>query len=849
MKKLSFFLAFLLFAGLIFQFSSTNQASTHPKPTDTIVLQNEEDSDGQLRRREWIESMHRSAPGYNWRAAEYQTQRNRAKSRPGNVDLTRAAGTPDTIADGALIGTWREKGSSNQAGSVFDTQYDPVTDEIWLLSAGGTLWRGLRDGSQWSVVNQNYQFSDGMLKFIPTDTGRRLIAGIGHVPHYSDDEGMTWTAASGVQINDGWGRVKQPVFLANGTIYLLAKPGYWDSWRIYRSDDAGETYVQTNLYTDNDDGQSRIALCQPHHSQTAYFLRRVGGNARLIQISSDGASVEILSDTPLPGLSGEPNLIGTVTATDTVFYTFNNSDEVYRTTDFGQNWTLQGQIPSTPWGVGMFVSPHNSDVLFTGNINAYRSLDAGQNWELVNEWYEYYEDPVHQLHADMMTFSAYSTADGQDFTLSSNHGGLNITYDDFATNTNISTDGLNVGQFYSVKSSENDPLLLIGGSQDQGLQRGFDDLSDSPLPFDQVISGDYGHVEFTNEDNSFWTVYPGGWITYYHNAYAGGYTSNADMGSSTSSVWMPPIQNTRRSGENAVYFAGGDLTGNGGAHLIKLRRIPNGNIETTQSDFDFTSEAGADVSAIEVSPLNPDRVYTATTNGRFFYSDDGGETFAQNVNFLTEGHYLYGQSIYASQTDENTVYLAGSGYSNPPVYRSLDGGNFFADFSEGLPATLIFEITANADESLLFAATEAGPYVYIKAEGRWFDLSGRCAPVQTWWSVQYLEEINTVRFGTYGRGVWDFSVDFISEPTAVAKPAVMKNLQVSPNPAKNYIRVESSVDLKDLTLTDLTGKIVKTFSVNSRNPILDVKNLPAGLYMLSGRHENILFGTKIILIN
>ena len=57
---------------------------------------------------------------------------------------------------------------------------------------------------------------------------------------------------------------------------------------------------------------------------------------------------------------------------------------------------------------------------------------------------------------------------------------------------------------------------------------------------------------------------------------------------------------------------------------------------------------------------------------------------------------------------------------------------------------------------MLFAATEIGPYVYSKNDNEWYFLSGVSAPDQTYWSVDYIPEINTARFGTYGRGIWDF---------------------------------------------------------------------------------------------
>ena len=63
------------------------------------------------------------------------------------------------------------------------------------------------------------------------------------------------------------------------------------------------------------------------------------------------------------------------------------------------------------------------------------------------------------------------------------------------------------------------------------------------------------------------------------------------------------------------------------------------------------------------------------------------------------------------------------------------------------------------NDDLLFAATEIGPYVYSFSENQWFLLSGLTAPDQTYWSCEYIPELQTIRFGTYGRGIWDFKLD------------------------------------------------------------------------------------------
>ena len=79
--------------------------------------------------------------------------------------------------------------------------------------------------------------------------------------------------------------------------------------------------------------------------------------------------------------------------------------------------------------------------------------------------------------------------------------------------------------------------------------------------------------------------------------------------------------------------------------------------------------------------------------------------------------------------------------------------------NQGLPNTLVFELSGTLDDSIIFAATEIGPYGYLANQEEWFLLSGLSAPDQTYWSVDFVPEINTARFGTYGRGIWDFVLD------------------------------------------------------------------------------------------
>ena len=246
-------------------------------PTDKILIEESEDGGNQLTREAWFESMHRAAPGTNWRDLERATQmeRNERRVAAKSSELESRGGKMEEIAGGILTGTWKERGSKNQAGSVRDTEYDAEADKIWLVSDGGTLYKGERDGSNWEIVNQNVKFSRGLLKFIPTEKGRRLVAPIEGLPHYSDDDGLTWKAAKGITIKAiRFGGIRQSVVLEDdlNSIFLVFQTSYSRDVQLYKSTNNGESYAlihtfQTNISRD-------VKICKPHHSNEVYLIEK-----------------------------------------------------------------------------------------------------------------------------------------------------------------------------------------------------------------------------------------------------------------------------------------------------------------------------------------------------------------------------------------------------------------------------------------------------------------------------------------------------------------------------------------------------------------------------------------------
>lgn len=818
---------------------------SYPLPTGG----NAESYEKQSLRKAWFERMHRTAPGSDWRQIEYQNRyyQHRIKSKLGNARSD--CQTPVLIPGTSLEGRWVERGSNNQTGSIFETAYDPQRDEIWVISAGGTLWKSPRQEAVWQMVNQDLQFNQGFLEMVSLPGAKqRLLAFSGRQPHYSDDGGLHWQQALGIPEGEPASEFHTPVLMPDNSSFVLAKADFYKIFEVYRSTDYGESYHKIMGLDSNQPGY--FSFCQPHQTEDLILARKTTDNRLRLQEwnRQQEVFVDIAMDTLL-SMGGAPaNLIGGLDSMGHLqLFTYLEKERkffLYRSRNKGRTWKKVSELPESPWEVGLFLSPHHPEVLYLGEVEAYRSLNSGKDWEKINEWWEYYDDIENALHADIMAFSQYQTTDQEIFTLISHHGGISISYDQFSTQKNIGLFDLNTSQYYCVRTDPNDPNFVYAGSQDQGLQRAvnFESGPGETKAFEQLISGDYGPIVLTREGTALWTVYPEGWINYYDSPQDGYLKASYELISEDESVWLPPIMANPTLDKNGIILAGGNSEGGPGSYLIQLE-YKDKKIKASQIGYDFKLEsAGGELSALASAPSDPKTWYTATTNGRFFHSRDAGKTWGQSLNFIPEGHYLYGQAIWISKFDPKTVILAGSGYNNPPVYFSNDGGHSFEAMDEGLPPTLVFALASNAEETLLFAATEAGPFVYQVEDGRWYSLSTPCSPAQTYWSVEYIDALNVVRYGTYGRGIWDFQLDV---DTPVPEPPIARDqVRIFPNPTTGPLQI-TTTGLEEpvrIHIRNAQGQFIrqtKTYSAFDAMA-LDLSDLPGGVYFLtleSGRAQ------------
>ena len=703
-------------------------------------------------RKEYIDMIHKRGPDVDWKKMDSEFRKNRSYEntllRQNYINQNGYWENTDSriSLSREIEGIWRERGSNNLAGRVHTLDIDFENDLIYLASSGGNIWKGTIDGEDWQSLNDYMQINDiKIVRLIETNEVRRLLIGSSDGFFYTDDEGSVINQSIGLESPIDWGEFYRFIIKGesdNAIIYALAKE--WDNGSaisIYKSTDLGETFQR--IYSDNLGSNGSYDIWTYRYGNEGVFFLNQGSLYRLLndqpilisQISSSGSGDNLLTG----GLDGD------------IFLYAKIDDQLYFSDNEGQNWENLGTLPSYTFFRNSFKSSNiDKDIICIGGIDLYRSTNGGLNWAKVNEWWEYYDNPTVYLHADIPDIQFMLDPNQDEFVFVSTDGGLYVSYDGLMDEVlNISESDLGVSQYYSTYTAKYPPYKVYAGSQDQGFQRR-SNISDGIYDFEQVISGDYGHLVSPNQGESVWSVYPG-FVLLYPNAATNTNGITWDF-QGDGYLWLPPLMEDPQD-ENTIYIAGGGI--NGGNHLIKLTKVGN-SISAQEMSFPFNNT----VTAMAYSPIDNSHWYLMTYNGTFYHSIDSGESWQMTSGFSgPDSHYFYGSTIYPSNETLGKVIIGGSGYSNDPVFISYNHGQSFQNFSTGLPSTMVFEIDGTLTDEIIFAATELGPYAFTEEEGQWVNIMGFSAPDQTYWSLEYVSEINTARFGTYGRGIWDFIVD------------------------------------------------------------------------------------------
>ena len=815
-------------------------AAPLPRPTGF-----EEGEDSHEERMQWIEEMHRAAPGFDWRLEEEKNRRDAMAARE------------DALTSRAVTsGTWNEVGSNNLAGSVFVTVPSSDGAELYVGSAHGGVFRGPNDGSDWEAVGDGVYGGAQHLLAIPAVGGGDdiMLRGVSGGIWRSTDNGTTWHEPSGL---GNYGSIRR--FLkrddAQQTILMVI---YESGWKLYRSTDRGLSFNMVRALSGTADiFTDRTAAGDVFLFEDDRLYRSTDAG---LTFNAFGNSLGFSpSDVRFGGHESSGN------TTFSVALKNGGGWELWRTTDSATTWTHPRDMPEM-WSA-FCTSATDADLLAYGGVEMWVSRNGGTSFSMQNAWWEHPSDRYGKLHADLMGISVIadgSLGAGERWFINT-HGGMYESVDQMATTDWLSYAGMGVSQYYSTHTSRRHPEYLHAGSQDQGYQTSVLGTPGSGGPwadFIEEITGDYGHISSADGGHGLvYSDYPGFVLITAHAPNPVLYT--ADFPTGFAGQWLPFLVADPEM--LTVFYLCGET-------IWRYERV--GFTGTWNYAPLHPNPFGQPVTALEFSKIDPDFAICITSAGNIWTSQTRGTSW----NFSSGGgpgaHYFYGTSIVASSTDVDTVWVAGAGYSNPPVLRTTDGGATWVSMSNGLPNTLIYDICEAADGSgRMYAASETGAWEFDPSNDQWHSILDGDSPLTTYWSVETVPSQNLIRFGTYGRGVWDYAPNTpgffpygelrgspnVLEMTASAQPLLGNSVTITvegaPAGATGFLSVSLAEDdtimLGGDVLVDTTQEIYRAGLVANAQGVattqLVIPNNPALIgaerYLQAVmRDSNMLFG-------
>lgn len=754
---------------------------------------------------------------YNW---EYFI---RKKNEMKQNVATRNGG--ENFANGNLTAKWHERGPINEAGDMRHIDYLPTTNMLYGISRGGHLWKGSLNGSDWTLLNDDIRFvyNRSVIKVLPQGNGSRIFAIYGDgvdnkIIRYSDDEGQSWTVGTGFVFYDHWGGARRLYALSdNTTLFYLVQTWSGSPWgkmyQLYKSTDKGATYTKvwdSGIGADNE----TVDLWKPHDSDNLFLIDNF--NNEFIRINHDiptnNTTFNSVSFSDQNIVYGGIHVSGRFNSTLNDYEFFichDDNDKIYKTVN-GSNWTYLSTASDNIWNKGWLANPNNND-LYVGSFQLNKT-NNGINWqEQYSDWWRYYDTSKDSMHVDIMNLNYFEKTDGTPFIIVCNHAGVHVTYDNFSTTQNLGLTSLNIVTLYDQTTAQDG--FLYCGAQDKGtfIFDGNTKTDFTPISTQNTNTGDGMLGVFSNSDQSYFGMIQNGRIYAFPNRSSSQKYAYTIPGNHKSG-WINPIVSTPNFIDNKIYVAGGNLNGGNGCYLIEMNpsNVGGFSFNPTQFNYDFRANSNsgtAVIKAIGVSTTDENRLYVATEDGTFFRSTNQGQNWIKSNTNLPNAFIPW--EIITAKNDEDLVFISGTGFSNHGVFQSTDGGQNFSALSNGIPSATFYEVTLSDDNSMLFAATSEGPFVYVFDDALWYDLIGSNSPYVDYTSVDNIGN-NIIRFGTYGRGIFDFEI--ITPTPLVTVVAFDANLATDSTVLTswettieyNTVNFEVEYSIDTLTFTSLT---------------------------------------------
>lgn len=614
-------------------------------------------------------------------------------------------------------------------GRVEDFYVDPNNaNRIYLGSRSGGFWRTTNGGATWQNTTDRLPASGvntiAVLNSNPNEVLINVRNGWNGTTmgiYRSTDGGLTWRVTAFNPTALGKGGLG-----SNFSINQVAFSPYDDNVVLIAASD-GLYRSEDNLTTWQKITNGSIAEIEFHPTNSSivyiYDYYYWGTNKNLVLRSINGGKSFTPSNT-VTGNNDNGNVRLSVSKNCPNCLYFASSNGVWRSTDNGMNFTF---IAKPPTGVdGFAVSDANAQYMITGAIDTWASSDGGATftqktwWSLGSTKF----DGPNYVHADLRKARYIGGA----FYIGTD-GYLCKSTDNGNTWQRIS-EGTGIRENYSLAVSQSNTYRNYLGSQDNG----------------QSLMTENGWLEIMGADgmegifhslNDDWLM--GSWQY-------GGRLRYTD-GAKTSQQCTPPGQ------KNASWVAPLFNDPNNPMRVYSMSDSVylSEDFGLTWKNLGFLNIGVATVSAIAENNTN---IIYVSSGSKLAKSTDGGKTFAP-ISGLPNSSIT---DIALSPRNDNIVVVTYDRYQrdSSKVFISFNAGATWTNISYNLKDLPVSSVAIDhTPESVIYLGTEHGVVYKRMADMQWTVYNPNLPNVSVQ-DVKVHYGSNTIRIGTWGRGLWEY---------------------------------------------------------------------------------------------
>ena len=690
----------------------------------------------------------------------------------------------------------RSIGPAITSGRISDFAFHPNRKhEYFAATASGNLWKTTNNGTTWTPVFDNEaSYAIGVVTLDPNDplivwvgTGennaQRSVAN-GDGVYKSVDGGQSWTnmglKESG-HISEIWVDPSDSDIVLVGAAGPLWSPG--GDRGLYKTTDGGETW-NAILNVDQDTGVNTFVV-DPRDSDTivasTYQRRRHvwtsigGGPGSGIHKTTDGGETweEIETGLPSEDHMGRIGLAGAPSAPDMIYAIIEASDAekgVYRSTDFGETWTMQSDYMTTGpmYFNELVVDPRDPDRVYSLNAFTNVSEDGGKTWSLLSLDWRHVDD--HAL---------WINPDNTEHLIIGGDGGIYESFNRGDTWRHVRN--LPTTQFYRIQPDEDEPFYNVcGGTQDNGTvcapSRTTVIHGITNSDWTMILSGDGYKPQMDPEDpNIIYTQYQYGGLIRYDRRTQERVPIAPHPGSGEKQYkwnWNTPLLISPHDNERIFYAAEklfqSDDRGNTWQIISPdlTRQLDRNQLEVMDRVWsvdaiaknDSTSMYGAAIGLSE-SPLQEGLIYVGTDDGVMNVTEDGGETWRRTDSFRGVPDMSLIEDVIASVHDADVAYAVIDNHKRgdykPYVLRTDNRGRSWSLISGNLPEWGSAHTIAedHVDPNLLFVGTEFGLFFTQDGGSAWHQLKGNFPTIAVR-DIEIQRRETDLVVGTFGRGIY-----------------------------------------------------------------------------------------------